>query len=351
MFHFLKTLVLPNFTLDGWHSSIRNRIGVLSSTNFPQYADLQNINSSGEESDLIFTASPSLLTTTLRSHLIGGLPAGFDQEDPEQDIEYYFEVKTTPGKSTRAFFMSNKQYKRMEEMAYVGPISHDRGGAAKRGEKKKLYVIVRVYGLTASGGDGVGDGLGMSLLVDPWREEISGRNQGKLKFGQLGWRVELMKDQENGNGNAGDVGTGVDVGDDVEDDDTGGSDDDDIDEGGDDDVDDSTYQDISSGIDDDEDEPDNTDTTGDAHTDQQRSKGRTANTDTNHNGNDHGERPLEEVDIYGDPRERADQILFNGHWLVPSHPHQLINPDTGRRWHHWRKWPPKGLHKARRRRT
>ena len=121
--------------------------------------------------------------------------------------------------------MSNKQYKRMEEMAYVGPMDHERGEAAKRKEKKKLYVIVRVYGLTAGGNDGVGGGLGMSLLVDPWREEISGRNQGKLKFGQLGWRVELRKDQENR------VRNGGDVSDDVVEDDNGGSGDDDSDSG------------------------------------------------------------------------------------------------------------------------
>ena len=115
-----------------------------------------------------------------------------------------------------------------------------------------------------------------------------------------------------------------------------------------------TYQDISSGIndDDDEDKAENTGTTGDTHMDRKQSKSRSADTDADHNGNDHGEGPLEQVDISGDPRELEDQILVNGNWLTLSDPLDLlINPATGRRWPHWQKWPPKGLRKVRRRRT
>ena len=166
------------------------------------YARLQNIIGSGrEQADIVFTAPAGLLTRTLSGYIFGELPPGFEQEEESQEMEYYFEVKTTPGRYSTPFYVSRGQYARMKEYKYAKPVAgngHVRddlnGNMNGKGEgneeqrvKKKVYVIVRVYGLMAGEA-----GLGMMLFVDPWREVVSGRDRGNLRFTQGHWVVQTM---------------------------------------------------------------------------------------------------------------------------------------------------------------
>ncbi|KAJ8108745.1 hypothetical protein OPT61_g7958 [Boeremia exigua] len=147
VFEWLRALSLPHFTLDNWQSTIRGEVNI-----HPNYANVRDW-SGRETTDLVYKDHTGDLTRRLRERCKGGFPVqiAIDHDHALRPVEYYLEVKSTPGQSRTRFYMSGSQYDRMEDMA---------SGLAEG--RMKVYVIMRVSNLT-------GSNVEMDVFVDPFR--------------------------------------------------------------------------------------------------------------------------------------------------------------------------------------
>ncbi|ORY18241.1 hypothetical protein BCR34DRAFT_596464 [Clohesyomyces aquaticus] len=147
IFEYLSALNIPGFTYENWQSTIRGEVSV-----HPRYADLQEWRGR-ETADLVYTDRSGHLTQHLRTNCIGGFPGQIPEihNFATHPIEYYLEVKTTTSACGTRFYLSNSQYKRMEDMA-IGLFQ----------QPNKLYVLLRVFDL-------VTPNVGLKLFVDPWK--------------------------------------------------------------------------------------------------------------------------------------------------------------------------------------
>ncbi|KAF2463270.1 uncharacterized protein BDR25DRAFT_320119 [Lindgomyces ingoldianus] len=124
-----ETARLRNFQLEEYHS--RNR---------------------KQSADIVYLDQDGSLMLHLRNLCTGGFPQFPHHEAGNSPpIEYFIEVKTTTGRSSKTFFIGHGQYELMEKYQ-------------TRPEKRpeKIYVLIRVFNLTS------GD-IGMKIFVDPWR--------------------------------------------------------------------------------------------------------------------------------------------------------------------------------------
>ncbi|KAF2704317.1 hypothetical protein K504DRAFT_507325 [Pleomassaria siparia CBS 279.74] len=152
VFELLTALNLPDFTRAQWQSTIRGTLAI-----HPHYADLQNW-TGREIADIVYTDRTGSLTQYLRDHGEGHSSAfaiPVNHNHAEHPIEYFLEVKTTPGPCNSRFFMSDVQCKRMERMSLGIFLSTSQ-------LPKKVYVILRVF-------DIVKPNVGLKIFVDPWR--------------------------------------------------------------------------------------------------------------------------------------------------------------------------------------
>lgn len=97
---------MPSFSRDNWRSTIRGQVAVI-----PGYADLRNWVGQ-ETTDLVYKDHHGLLTQYLRDNCTGGFPLQIPEfhDHAESPIEYYLEVKSTPGPCNTRFYLSNNQY-------------------------------------------------------------------------------------------------------------------------------------------------------------------------------------------------------------------------------------------------
>ena len=105
----LSALNLPQFSRENWQSTIRGEVSI-----HPRYAGLRDW-LGRETTDLVYTDSTGHLTRYLRGHCNGGFPAQIvmDHDHARHPIEYYLEVKSTPGRRSTRFYMSDGQYNRV----------------------------------------------------------------------------------------------------------------------------------------------------------------------------------------------------------------------------------------------
>jgi hypothetical protein len=108
----LNALNLPNFTEANWRSTIRGELS--RSTHFE---NMQNW-VGRETADIVYKDQSGELTKYLRDHSEGIFPhqIPMDWDFTMHSIEYYLEVKTTPGRCGTRFYMSGGQYKRVSSI-------------------------------------------------------------------------------------------------------------------------------------------------------------------------------------------------------------------------------------------
>jgi hypothetical protein len=108
-FEILSALNLPDFTLENWRSTIR---GELSRS--VHYANLANW-AGRETADIVYLDATGALTRYLRYSSEGAFPHQIheDRNFVTHPIEYYLEVKSTPGRCSTRFYLSGSQYKRV----------------------------------------------------------------------------------------------------------------------------------------------------------------------------------------------------------------------------------------------
>ncbi|KAF2654846.1 hypothetical protein K491DRAFT_599984 [Lophiostoma macrostomum CBS 122681] len=146
VFEYLSCLDLPDFTRESWQSTIRGAVAI-----HPRYEGIRDWRGH-ETADIVYTDRNGALTQYLRNVCEGSFPTQLaDHDHVTHPIEYYLEVKTTTGECETRFYMSNIQYKRMEDMALCD------------GQRPtRVYVILRVFHL-------VTPNVRMKFFVDPWR--------------------------------------------------------------------------------------------------------------------------------------------------------------------------------------
>lgn len=107
VFEHLASLNLPQFSHANWQSTIRGELAV-----HPRYAELRDW-SGRETADIVYTDRNGSLTQYLRDHCNGGFPSQISlfHNHALHPIEYYLEIKSTPGLCSTRFFMSGSQYK------------------------------------------------------------------------------------------------------------------------------------------------------------------------------------------------------------------------------------------------
>ncbi|UPX10550.1 uncharacterized protein EKO05_0001202 [Ascochyta rabiei] len=162
VFTLLSTLNLPNFNESNWPSTIRSEL-----TGRFGFEDLTAWHGH-ETSDLVYKDDTGAFTEYLRNNCVGGFsPWIFETRNMQTSpVEYYLEVKSTTGRCGTRFYMSGKQYERMESMALDLPKS-----------RNKVYVILRVY-------DMLTPDVGLEIFVDPLRFKGT-----KLDFETEQWYV------------------------------------------------------------------------------------------------------------------------------------------------------------------
>ncbi|KAL4952077.1 hypothetical protein BDW69DRAFT_26786 [Aspergillus filifer] len=126
VFELLQRLSLPGFTRTNWRSTIRRKV-----SDHPEYRDLVPWNGT-DTAGIVYDDTSSAFTRTLVDM---GLLRGTAWLDATPT--YYIEVKTTTDGWSDAFFMSEGQYRRMENMK-IGRDPH---------VTKEIYIIFRVYNL------------------------------------------------------------------------------------------------------------------------------------------------------------------------------------------------------------
>ncbi|KAF2103412.1 hypothetical protein NA57DRAFT_31443 [Rhizodiscina lignyota] len=148
VFEVLKSLALPNFSLNHWQSTIRGRVSV--------HDDYQGIRNwiGTETADIVYHDYRSALTERLIS--LGYLGSAWRARTPT----YYIEVKSTLGLLEMPFFCSQPQVSRMDGMrlSASNPLSND------------VYLIFRVFTL--------GDRTGFKIYFDPGTL----KHEGELEF-------------------------------------------------------------------------------------------------------------------------------------------------------------------------
>src|SRR5258708_5548071 len=105
----LKSLGLPDFSLDHWKSRIRGRVRV-----HDQYRDIANW-TGVETADIVYPDNSSILTKSLIDR--GYLEAAVWRD---RTPTYYIEVKATPGPLETQFYCSQAQVNRMDGMQLPG---------------------------------------------------------------------------------------------------------------------------------------------------------------------------------------------------------------------------------------
>ncbi|KAH7082057.1 hypothetical protein FB567DRAFT_581505 [Paraphoma chrysanthemicola] len=147
IFTLLSSINIPNFNESNWPSTIRSEL-----IGHYGFQDLTAWHGR-ETSDLVYTDTDGTFTKYLRQNCEGGFPTGIYQTRDlrTSPIEYYLEVKSTTGPCGTRFYMSGKQYDRMESMA-----------VHVFGQNKKVYVILRVH-------DMLTPEVGLKIFVDPLR--------------------------------------------------------------------------------------------------------------------------------------------------------------------------------------
>ncbi|KAH7070360.1 hypothetical protein BKA63DRAFT_605622 [Paraphoma chrysanthemicola] len=165
IFTLLSSINIPNFNESNWPSTIRSEL-------IGHYG-FQNLTAwhGRETSDLVYTDTDGAFTKFLRQNCEGGFPPGiFQTRDLRTSpIEYYLEVKSTTGPCGTRFYMSGKQYDRMESMA-----------VRVFGQNKRVYVILRVYDMLAPE-------IGLKIFVDPLRFKGD-----RLEFETEQWYVNTI---------------------------------------------------------------------------------------------------------------------------------------------------------------
>ena len=98
-----------DFSSRNWQSSIRGTVAV-----HQQYSNLRDWEGQ-ETTDLVYLDRHGALTGYLRRHCIESFPSQIllDHNHQTCPIEYFLEVKSTPGNSRTRFYMSDAQYKRV----------------------------------------------------------------------------------------------------------------------------------------------------------------------------------------------------------------------------------------------
>ncbi|KAH9866598.1 hypothetical protein J1614_008290 [Plenodomus biglobosus] len=162
VFTLLSALNLPNFNEANWPSTIRSELA--GRFGFQDLAAWHG----HETSDLVYKDNNGAFTQYLRDNCVGGFtPYIFETRDMRTSpVEYYLEVKSTTGRCGTRFYMSGKQYERMESMAL---------GLLK--PSNKVYVILRVY-------DMLTPDVALEIFVDPIRFKGT-----KLEFETEQWYV------------------------------------------------------------------------------------------------------------------------------------------------------------------
>ncbi|KAH6642718.1 hypothetical protein C7974DRAFT_469017 [Boeremia exigua] len=158
----LSALNLPNFNEANWPSTIRSELA--GHFGFEDLAAWHG----HETSDLVYKDHNGAFTQYLRDNCVGGFPPYIFETRSMQasPIEYYLEVKSTTGRCGTRFYMSGRQYERMESMA-LGLLR----------PSNKVYVILRVY-------DMLTPNVGLDIFVDPIRFKGT-----KLEFETEQWYV------------------------------------------------------------------------------------------------------------------------------------------------------------------
>ncbi|KAF2023097.1 hypothetical protein EK21DRAFT_12273, partial [Setomelanomma holmii] len=147
VFEILSGLNLPGFGKANWCSTIRH---LLSGSTY--YADLEAW-IGRETADIVYTDRTGHLTQYLRNNCDGGFPEiSSTRNFALAPLDYYLEVKTTTGQCGTRFYMSGKQYKRMEDMKL--------GRDDTQTSPKRVYVIMRVYDLMMPN-------IGLKVFADP----------------------------------------------------------------------------------------------------------------------------------------------------------------------------------------
>jgi hypothetical protein len=80
----------------------------------PRYTDLRDWRGR-ETADLVYLDNTGRLSHCLREHCTGSFPSQIatDHDHALNPIEYYLEVKSTPGQRSARFYMSGGQYNRV----------------------------------------------------------------------------------------------------------------------------------------------------------------------------------------------------------------------------------------------
>ncbi|KAN0122902.1 hypothetical protein V8E51_001228 [Hyaloscypha variabilis] len=151
---------LPSFSYLNWQSTIRHHAKA-----HPDHSNLDGWNG-GETSDIVYSDESGVLTAILMQKRY------LDETWRDEKPDYYIEVKATMSNNFETPFHLNKyQYQRM--------LSCSTGGARLPHQKKKVYVLFRVYGLESGQ-------IGLIIYVDP---EVA-RKGGQLEFEADGWTVK-----------------------------------------------------------------------------------------------------------------------------------------------------------------
>ncbi|KAF2791877.1 hypothetical protein K505DRAFT_326545 [Melanomma pulvis-pyrius CBS 109.77] len=154
---------LPGFNRSSWRSTVRRYAKV-----HPEYTTLEHWEGA-ETSDIFYSDGTGALTTVLIDR--GYLDETWRDEKPN----YYIEVKTTMSNNFETpFHLSRYQYLWMQNKPGSGEHLPQ--------QKKKLYVLFRVYGLES------GD-VGVRVYIDP----EAARKDGRLEFEADGWIVTPRK--------------------------------------------------------------------------------------------------------------------------------------------------------------
>lgn len=150
MYEILKSLNLPAFDYSCWQSTIRHRVAVHS-----RHGNLTRWSGSVETADIVYRDSKSTLTNLLirQGYLDSSSWSGASPT-------YYIEVKATMDALENAFFCSQSQFDRMEEMQLPDDEPSD-----------EVYILARVFGLGRSR-------MGLRLYFDP----ATLRMNSELKF-------------------------------------------------------------------------------------------------------------------------------------------------------------------------
>lgn len=123
----------------------------------PEYRDLAPRRN--EIADIMYTGNCPRLIDVLRKKTTSPYPAWLGSET-STPVNYHIEVKTTSGPCSTPFFMSNVQYRLLQDKA-CPPNSTT--------APRDLYLIMRVFNLFS-------DEIGLKVYINPWHLRGSALN-------------------------------------------------------------------------------------------------------------------------------------------------------------------------------